>query len=93
VRQLAHAFVDAGSDAVIGSHPHIVQEKEEYAGKTIYYSLGNFVFDQYQRDDTKHGLLVSMTIDPSAKAILFRDIPIELHTDGSTSVYHSTSDK
>jgi hypothetical protein len=93
VRQLAHAFVDAGADAVIGSHPHVVQDSETYAGKTIYYSLGNFVFDQYQRDDTKHGLLVSMTIDPSAKAILFRDIPIELHTDGSTSVYHSTSDK
>ncbi|NTW30739.1 MAG: CapA family protein [Candidatus Moranbacteria bacterium] len=86
VRSLAHAFVDAGCDAVIGSHPHVVQDSETYAGKTIYYSLGNFVFDQYQQADTKRGLLVSMTIEPSTKAVSFRDIQIEQRTDGSTSV-------
>lgn len=86
VRSLAHAFVDAGCDAVIGSHPHIIQESETYAGKTIYYSLGNFIFDQYQQADTKHGLLVSMTIDSSTKATSFRDIPIELHTNGGTTI-------
>jgi poly-gamma-glutamate synthesis protein (capsule biosynthesis protein) len=89
VRSLAHSFVDAGCDAVIGSHPHVVQDSETYVGKTIYYSLGNFVFDQYQQADTKRGLLVSMTIDPSTKAVSFRDIPIELCPDGSTSVASS----
>ena len=92
VRQLAHAFVDAGCDAVIGSHPHVVQEKETYAGKTIYYSLGNFVFDQYFRDDTRRGLLVSMTIDGKTKQLSFRDFPVVLRTDGSTSVVNA-SDK
>ncbi|MEI7749452.1 MAG: CapA family protein [Candidatus Moraniibacteriota bacterium] len=86
VRALAHAFIDAGCDAIIGSHPHIAQEKETYAGKTVYYSLGNFIFDQYQRDDTRRGLLVSMTVDPVSKAISFRDVPIELRTDGSTTL-------
>jgi poly-gamma-glutamate synthesis protein (capsule biosynthesis protein) len=86
VRSLAHAFVDARCDAVIGSHPHVVQESETYAGKTIYYSLGNLIFDQYQRNDTKHGLLVSMTIDPATKILSFRDIPIELHSDGGTTI-------
>jgi poly-gamma-glutamate capsule biosynthesis protein CapA/YwtB (metallophosphatase superfamily) len=86
VRSLAHAFVDAGCDTVIGSHPHVVQESETYAGKTIYYSLGNFVFDQYEREDTKLGILVSMTIDPTTKILSYRDIPIELHMDGGTTI-------
>lgn len=84
IRSLAHAFVDAGCDAVIGSHPHVVQDSESYSGKTIYYSLGNFVFDQYFREETRRGLLVSMTIDPATGIVAFRDIPITLRTDGST---------
>jgi len=40
----AHAFVDAGADAVIGHHPHVLQAIERYRGGTIAYSLGNFVF-------------------------------------------------
>jgi len=38
-------FVDNGADIVIGSHPHVLQNSEEYNGVQIYYSLGNFVFD------------------------------------------------
>lgn len=38
-------FVDSGADIVIGAHPHVIQNSEEYNGKMIYYSLGNFVFD------------------------------------------------
>ncbi|WP_233566710.1 CapA family protein [Cohnella endophytica] len=41
---LAHRFVDAGADLVIGSHPHVLQGFEAYKGKWIAYSLGNFVF-------------------------------------------------
>ncbi|NTW13759.1 MAG: CapA family protein [Candidatus Moranbacteria bacterium] len=87
VRSLAYRFIDAGCDAVIGSHPHIVQEKESYRGGTIYYSLGNFIFDQYFREDTRKGLLISMTIDPVTRGFSFRDIPIVLKVDGSTAVY------
>lgn len=43
-RRLAHKCIDAGADVVIGSHPHIYQGIEEYKGKTIVYSLGNFIF-------------------------------------------------
>jgi len=42
----AHAFIDAGADIVIGHHPHVVQPLEKYKDKYIFYSLGNFVFDQ-----------------------------------------------
>lgn len=84
MKELAHRFIDAGADAVIGSHPHIVQEKEGYAGKMIYYSLGNLVFDQYFREDTMRGLLVRMTIDPVTKALSYEDIPVVLKRTGET---------
>jgi poly-gamma-glutamate capsule biosynthesis protein CapA/YwtB (metallophosphatase superfamily) len=41
---LAHAAIDAGASAVLGSHPHNVQGIEVYNGAPIAYSLGNFVF-------------------------------------------------
>ena len=46
----AHAYIDAGADAVIGAHPHILQGLEYYEGKPIMYSLGNFWFDAYDID-------------------------------------------
>ena len=43
-KAMGRAYIDAGADLVVGSHPHVLQEIEEYKGKTIVYSLGNFVF-------------------------------------------------
>ena len=84
VRELAHTFVDAGADLVIGSHPHVVQEHEVYHGKTIYYSLGNLVFDQYFQKETKRGLLVRVIIDAKTKEANTEEIPVELQLDGQT---------
>lgn len=41
---LAHAAIDNGADLVVGHHPHVLQGIEEYRGKYIAYSLGNFCF-------------------------------------------------
>jgi hypothetical protein len=41
---LARALIDAGADAIIGHHPHVVQGAEIYKGRPILYSLGNFAF-------------------------------------------------
>ena len=41
---LGRKFIDAGADAVVGHHPHVVQGIELYKGKYIAYSLGNFAF-------------------------------------------------
>lgn len=41
---LAHAAIDHGADLVLGHHPHVLQGIEEYKGKNIVYSLGNFCF-------------------------------------------------
>ena len=43
---LARLAIDAGSDLVVGAHPHVIQPYEIYRGKPIIYSLGNFVFDE-----------------------------------------------
>lgn len=43
-RTLGKAYIDAGADIVVGSHPHVLQGVEYYNGKPIVYSLGNFVF-------------------------------------------------
>ena len=41
----AHRLIDAGADILIGHHTHTVQDIEQYHGKYIFYSIGNFIFD------------------------------------------------
>lgn len=74
-QELAHQAIEAGADLIIGSHPHIVQEIEEYKGKLIFYSLGNFIFDQYFSKETQQGLVVGLEIYP--KRIVCRLFPIQ----------------
>ncbi|QAY60294.1 CapA family protein [Microbacterium protaetiae] len=42
-REVAHAAVDAGADAVIAHHAHILHGVEVYQGRPIFHGLGNFV--------------------------------------------------
>ncbi len=58
----AHQMVEAGADFIWGTHPHVVQNSEVYKGTTIYYSLGNFVFDQYWSTETQKGLVLALKI-------------------------------
>ena len=62
-RDTAHRLVDLGATAVIGHHPHVIQEMEIYKDKPIFYSLGNFIFDQYFSKDTQEGYSVELTLD------------------------------
>ncbi len=59
----ARSLIDAGADIIIGHHPHVVQGIEEYKSKLIFYSLGNFVFDQYFSANTQKGLAVGVSVD------------------------------
>ena len=70
-QNIAHKIIDAGADIVIGHHPHVVQGIEVYKNKLIFYSLGNFVFDQYFSTDTQEGLAISVSIDDSNNFYLF----------------------
>ncbi|MDR6551308.1 CapA family protein [Paenibacillus qinlingensis] len=46
-REFAKLMIDAGADAIIGSHVHVLQGFEYYKGKPIAYSIGNFLFPDY----------------------------------------------
>ncbi len=63
----ARAAIDNGADIVIGAHPHWIQPFEVYKGKYIFYSLGNFVFDQEWSQATKEGLTLKITLNKSGK--------------------------
>lgn len=70
-RQVASELTDAGADAIIGSHPHVVQDFEIINGKPVVYSLGNFIFDQTFSKPTMEGLVVGLTIKPDSIEIAF----------------------
>lgn len=76
-KNLAHQLIEAGANLIIGSHPHVVQEIEEYKGKLIFYSLGNFIFDLYFSKETQEGLAVGLEIYP--EKVIYRLFPIQSH--------------
>ncbi|WP_045119640.1 CapA family protein [Haliangium ochraceum] len=55
--EIARAAIDAGADAVLFHHPHVMQGFDWYKGKLIAYSLGNFVFDQNEITTADSGFL------------------------------------
>ncbi|EKE05044.1 MAG: hypothetical protein ACD_19C00426G0066 [uncultured bacterium] len=60
---IAEQMVESGADVVIGHHPHWVQNYEEINGVPVYYSLGNFIFDQMWSEETKKGLVIKITFE------------------------------
>ena len=60
--QRARQMVDKGADLILGHHPHVVQTFEIYEGVPIFYSLGNFIFDQYWSYDTEEMLAVGVVL-------------------------------
>lgn len=65
--QLAHQFVDAGADLVIGSHPHVLQGLEQYKGKWIAYSTGNFIFTKSATPATWKTAVFATTCTPKGE--------------------------
>ena len=59
-RVWAKKIVTAGADVIAGHHPHWVQSSETIDSKPVYYSLGNFVFDQMWSEDTKKGKVLEL---------------------------------
>jgi poly-gamma-glutamate synthesis protein (capsule biosynthesis protein) len=77
-RQLCTAIIEAGADAIIGSHPHIVQGFEWVAGKPVFWSLGNFVFAGMEGTGGEKGLLVRLGY--WGKQLIYIDLfALELH--------------
>jgi poly-gamma-glutamate capsule biosynthesis protein CapA/YwtB (metallophosphatase superfamily) len=59
--RLSRRAIDAGATTVITSHPHVVQGMEWYAGKPLFYGIGNFIYDQMFTVDTSQGHIVDLT--------------------------------
>jgi poly-gamma-glutamate synthesis protein (capsule biosynthesis protein) len=85
-KELGHQFIDAGADLIIGSHPHVIQPMEEYNGKRIYYSLGNFIFDQYFDENVRNSMGVEVKINKSTKKLEFSEKKFYLQSGGQTII-------
>jgi poly-gamma-glutamate capsule biosynthesis protein CapA/YwtB (metallophosphatase superfamily) len=59
----ARAAIDAGVSVVVGHHPHVTEPWERYGKGVIFYSLGNLVFDQFQRVETQRGALADIVFE------------------------------
>lgn len=60
-KTLAHTAIDNGADLVVGHHPHVLQGIEEYNGKNIVYSLGNFCFGGNRNPSDKDTMIFQQT--------------------------------
>jgi gamma-polyglutamate biosynthesis protein CapA len=90
-KELAHFLIDEGIDAVVGHHPHVMQDVELYNGKPIFYSLGNLIFDQYFSEDVQEGYFVSAHIEKDA--ITYTLLPYDTHAERSQPKLQSDPEK
>lgn len=59
--KFCHAAIDAGAALVLGHHPHVPQRIEQYHDGWIFYSLGNFIFQQYTPPEVQTALMARVT--------------------------------
>ncbi len=84
IRWACRRLIDAGADAVVAHHPHVVQGMERYRDGLIAYSLGNLVFHSryvsaYRHTDTGHLLRLEVSPHRIDRADV---IPYRLHEGG-----------
>lgn len=80
-REIAHGLVDVGVDIIIGHHPHVTQEIEQYNKGLIFYSLGNFIFDQYFSEETMRGFAVDIELSLDPKRVGFYLLPYVINSN------------
>lgn len=78
----AEDFINAGADLIIGGHPHWIQNIEKINGKPVFYSLGNFIFDQSFSEETKKGLTIDLeysgkTLDNITQVPIYMSSPAQ----------------
>ncbi|MFZ2510082.1 MAG: CapA family protein [Gordonia sp. (in: high G+C Gram-positive bacteria)] len=77
-QDLARVAIDAGADAVIGTHPHVLQSMDVYKGKLIAYSLGNFAFGGNTNPTDKRTAILQTklhVVDGAVRGVDYRVIP------------------
>ncbi len=83
IQPLAILFAESGAKAIIGSHPHVVGQHEYLDHTPVYYSLGNFIFDQYFSTGTQHGLAVELTFG-NGSVTNIEEYPLRIERNGQT---------
>lgn len=74
--KIAKDLIDAGADIIIGSHPHVLQPIQTYKDGVIFYSMGNFVFDQgWSR--TKDSIVLNYYVDENGEGT-FEVVPVRI---------------
>lgn len=71
----ARLLVEAGTDAIVGHHPHVVQPVDSIGSAPVFYSLGNFVFDQSHPATQKAAMAL---LHFTSTGLKFETIPIEI---------------
>lgn len=91
VRTIAEQLAKAGADIVIGTHPHVIEPFEDIQNGSrttrVYYSLGNFIFDQWFSPQVQCGLTVEATFTKSTTVhIAYKTTRVGLRKGGATVV-------
>jgi len=73
---IARHAIDSGADLVLGHHPHVLQGIEEYNGKYIVYSLGNFVFGGNKNPGDKDTMVVQVSFNYENDKLIGTDIKL-----------------
>ena len=84
-RELAQLAVDAGADLVVGNHTHVVQAIQDIDGVTVFYGLGNFVFDQNWALDHQQGVILLVTFQ-GTEMVDYQLIPTHVDLDGRVHI-------
>ena len=70
-QNLYRKMIDYGVEAVIADHPHWLQDSEAYNGKLIVYSMGNFMFDQYDGVENSRSAAIEANAEVAVKDVDF----------------------
>lgn len=73
-RNQAELFVSLGADMIVGHHPHVVQGIEIINGTPVFYSLGNYIFDQYFSDEVQTGLVLEVVFSASGHQVVLHPV-------------------
>lgn len=86
VKDIAKLFANppagGGADFIIGSHPHVILPYQKINKTSVYYSLGNFIFDQYWNKEVSTGLLLELDI--KGVDLKITEHKVSLNRDGKT---------
>lgn len=95
-RYIAYKTAQMGVDAIIGSHPHVIQEKDKFSvtidGKKktvpVFYSLGNFCwggrFSRSGRESVQNGIIAQLSFEMNNRHVVKIDasyVPLHISNE------------